>query len=100
VREVISGNVPNSYFIRQPSFNPEGFPEPYRSVFRKLYAAAPDTWSFAFLQDLFLQARQKGLNPCASTEKGFALAIQAMENACSIYQGQISRWIATQVHSR
>lgn len=92
VREVISGNAFFYDPIRPPSFNPGTFPEPYRYIFGKLFELPPNEWRFSFLRDMFLHPQQGDSGSSASTQSSFAVAIQATEDACKIYQETRNQW--------
>jgi hypothetical protein len=92
MREVVSARAFAPDPIRPPSFNPEGFPEPYRSTLEKLYELPAEKWRFSLLRDLFSQAQRKELSPSAQTRPSLSLALRATEDACRIYQDRGNYW--------
>ncbi len=53
VREVVTFSVFSPVPSRPACFQPEFFPEPYQSRFRKLYETPPETWNFALIHQVF-----------------------------------------------
>jgi O-antigen chain-terminating methyltransferase len=72
--------------IRLTAYNPENFPEPYRSMLWRLFEHEPEAWSFGLLRDSLLIS-EKGKPPqLTPVQRSFAKVIETVEDACKIHQ--------------
>jgi SAM-dependent methyltransferase len=86
MRDVLEGRMAESNTERAAAFNPENFPDPYRRILWQLYGQSPEAWSFAFLRDALAGTEIKDPAIPDSMRASMIAVMQAMENACRIYQ--------------
>jgi O-antigen chain-terminating methyltransferase len=84
-REVLTRTVLEPYPIRTPSLNPAAFPEPYRSIFWKLFALPSVEWRFDKLLNEIQLIERDDQRVYVSPQNGSVLALQALDDACATY---------------
>jgi len=90
LNEIITGVPAIPDPIRPVSFNPDNFPEPYRSMLWKLFEYAPDEWRFTLLQKS--SSSQEDLEISPSTRQSFAKILETMNDACKIHEKSTIYW--------
>lgn len=88
VHETVHRRADQPSPIRKCTFNPDDFAEPYRSTFWEMLQTDYNGWSFAKLHDRLLGAKNGHNEICPIPVNGLALAMQAAEVGCRIYQDE------------
>lgn len=92
LQEIITGNISIPDPVRPPVFNPEIFPEPYRSMLWKLFSQEPAQWSFTGMRDSLTQDSEANSNTLLASRSSVDLLLKTMEDACKIHEKTTIYW--------